>query len=106
MGTKIPKMLASAKRQACIICGADDGTIVACHYTGFRQHMFGKGTGTKCSDLFTAHFCAKCHNTFDSNEVSDYEDRYMRKIDQSEQFMVGILKTWERLYQQGKIKIT
>ena len=79
--------------------------MVAAHYTGLRQHRLGKGRGIKCSDIFTAHLCSKCHAEFDSISNSNFQDRTMRKIDQSEQFMFWIMKTWERLYSQGKIKI-
>jgi hypothetical protein len=106
MPIRSKEMLASARGQACICCNSMDGTVVAAHYTGFRQHSLGKGTGIKCGDIFTAHLCRKCHAKFDSLDISTFIDRYMRKIDQSEQFMFLILKTWEKLYLQGKIIIT
>ena len=99
------KMLASARGQACICCGALDGSVIAAHYTGMRQHALGKGTGIKCGDIFTAHLCQKCHDIYDSLEASTFDDRFMRKVDQSEQFFYLICKTWERLYLQGKITI-
>jgi hypothetical protein len=106
MRIEIPKLLASAKDQACICCGSKDGTVVPAHYTGFRQHRFGKGRSIKCHDLFVAFLCKRCHDLFDSVEVSAFPDRNMRKIDQSEQFMFWIMKTWEKLYRDGKIIFT
>ena len=106
MGIEVPKLLAAAKGQACVCCGAKDGTVVAAHYTGFRQHRLGKGKGIKCHDFCVAFLCAKCHSLYDSLDVSDFTDHWMRKIDQSENFMFLILKTWERLYLEGKIKFT
>ncbi len=99
------EMLASAKGQACICCGINDGTIVAAHYQGFRSHSLGKGTGIKPHNLFIAHLCSKCHAVFDSYDSSNFPDLFMRKIDRSEAFLYMIVKTWERLFNQGKITI-
>lgn len=106
MRIEIPKLLASAKGQACVCCRSKDGTVVAAHYTGFRQHKLGKGGGIKCHDLFVAFLCDKCHQRFDSLDASEFKDRWMRKIDQSEQMMFWIMKTWEELYRQGRITFT
>ncbi len=98
-------MLDLAKGQACIRCGINDGTIVACHYQGLRSASLGKGEGIKTHNLFVAHLCSKCHAIVDSYDSSNFPDLFMRKIDRSEAFFYYIAKTWMRLHSQGKIKI-
>jgi len=95
-------MLASAKGQACINCGRRDDTVVAAHYTGLRSHMFGKGTGHKCHDLFVADLCYKCHKAFDGEESTP---TLPQKIDKSEQFLALICQTLLRRIDQGVISI-
>lgn len=94
-----------AEGQACVCCGSKDGTVVAAHYTGFRQHSFGKGKSTKGHDLCVAYLCSRCHATFDSLDASDFKDKWMKKIDQSEEFMFLILRTLMMLHKQGRLKI-
>ena len=99
------KLLEGARDQACVYCGAKDGTVVAAHYQGFRSHYLGKGKGTKVSDLYVADLCSKCHEKFDRHQVSEFEDSWMRKIDQSEQFLYCVLRTLERRVKQGILKL-
>lgn len=106
MGTKVPKILGLARGQGCVCCGTNDGTVVACHYQGFRSHSFGKGTGSKPSDLFVAFLCSKCHAKMDTYENTRAScDLWSRKVERSEEFMCYILRTWDMLHKQGHIKI-
>jgi hypothetical protein len=57
------KLTQSAKHEACVSCGADDGTIVWAHSNSSRH---GKGMGIKAHDLFGAYLCHKCHSVFDN----------------------------------------
>ena len=91
--------------QACVCCGAKDGTVVAAHYQGYRSYLMGKGKASKPHDLFVAYFCSDCHAKFDGYDTSDLDDKWLRKIDHSEQFMYYILKTLMVLYKQGHLKI-
>jgi hypothetical protein len=56
------KLTQSAKYEACVSCGANDGTIVWAHSNSQRH---GKGTGTKAHDLFGAYLCYECHQKYD-----------------------------------------
>jgi len=58
------KLLAGSEGEKCVKCGSYEG-VVAAHYTGFRQHAYGKGRGIKCSDLMSAYLCRGCHKYFD-----------------------------------------
>lgn len=100
-----PLLLAAAKDQSCVNCGAKDGTVVACHYEGIRSNAFGKGTGIKPHDLCVADLCATCHAQFDSKEGSMVADPYQRKIDLSERFMFCVMVTLFRRVRQGVLKV-
>ena len=96
------KMLAAAKGQSCVNCGASDGTVVAAHYNGLRSYRFGRGTGHKPHDLCVADLCHKCHYKFDVELGGSSHDR---KIDKSEQFLFLIMQTLIRRIDQGVIKV-
>ena len=87
----------AAANQVCVRCGRYDGTIVACHYTGFRQMTYGKGFAEKCSDIATADLCSKCHTYFD--EPTEY-----KSVDRSEEFLHCILLTLIRRLAEGVLK--
>ena len=99
------KLLAAAEGQSCVNCGVRDGTVVAAHYSGMRQHAFGKGKGIKGHDLCIADLCAKCHSKFDQYKVSNFDSQYMRDIDQSEQFLYLVIKTLIRRVNDEVIKL-
>ena len=96
------KLLAGAKGQSCVNCGASDGTVVAAHYTGMRSQRFGKGTGHKPHDLCVADLCHKCHHKFD---VAFDGSSFEKKIDLSEQFLFLIIQTLIRRVSQDIIDI-
>ena len=80
---------------------------MAAHYTGLRSHLLGKGRGIKPHDLAVADLCRACHNQFDTGAMACVSDNeYMKKIDQSEQFMFLIMQTLIRRVDQGIITIS
>ena len=83
---RIPSLLALAKHSACVRCEADDGTIVAAHYTGIRQHSYGKGRSLKGSDIAVAFLCCDCHKYFD-------QPTERKSIERSEEFLHCIMLT-------------
>ena len=99
------KLLAAAEGQACVNCGIRDDTVVSCHYEGIRAQTFGKGKGIKPHDLLTADLCYKCHLIFDGKEMSHFKDKYLRKIDSSEQFLFCVAMTLVRRVKQGVLKV-
>jgi hypothetical protein len=60
------KLTQSAQHEACVNCGANDGTIVWAHSNSLCH---GKGTGTKAHDIFGAFLCVKCHSIFDAHDM-------------------------------------
>ena len=98
------KNLTDASRdRPCSCCGARDGTVVRCHYSGMRQHIYGKGRSIKGHDLIAADLCIKCHYKFDNYQMGKGETKYQRDIDQSEQFLHCVALTLVRDYKEGVI---
>ena len=96
------KWLNAAEGQSCVNCGAQDGTVVAAHYQGYRAGRYGKGKGQKPDDYLVADLCHKCHSKFDTYEVADpNQTEFQKKIDHSEQFQHLILLTIKRRLAQG-----
>ena len=94
------KLLNAAKGQRCVNCGVKDDTVVSAHYLGLRASLLGKGKAEKPHDLCVADLCASCHQKFDNYEVSSMSTKYLRQIDQSEQFLYCIIQTLIRRYEQ------
>lgn len=66
-----PKHRDRAHELTCIKCGNPGASL--CHYTGPRQHHYGKGRSQKCSDLMGADLCDDCHHQYDNYAVSEIE---------------------------------
>lgn len=95
------KLRDHAKGQSCVHCGSNDGTVVLCHYTGLRQHQYGKGRGLKCDDFMGAELCMRCHLGFD--EISHSPTR--KSAEASEEFLHCIALTWRRWIDDGLIEV-
>lgn len=83
---RYPACLDAARGQSCVRCGRDDGTVVAAHYTGLRQHIYGKGARIKGSDLVVADLCSKCHPHFD-------QPKHWKSVEASEEFLHCVMLT-------------
>jgi hypothetical protein len=59
------KLTESARHEACVSCGANDGTVVWAH-SNSQKH--GKGIGIKAHDLFGAYLCYRCHADYDAGK--------------------------------------
>lgn len=93
------KLLGAAKGQACVRCGADDGTVVAAHYTGYRRLSLGGGFGIKVADCVHAALCMRCHQFMDQTS----RDK-SRQIEHSEEFLHLCALTMIRLFDQEIVK--
>ena len=91
------KYTSAAAGQSCVRCGVSDGTIVPCHYTGLRQHSYGKGTRIKCSDIALADLCSVCHIYLDNPTER-------KSIERSEDFLHCCLLTQIRRLAAGVLK--
>ena len=91
----------SAQGQQCMNCGRSMETVILAHYSGFRQHSFGKGRGRKGDDYYAACQCMECHTSGPFAEgyvVPGFEDasRDVRRIAKSEEQLYQILRWHSR----------
>lgn len=97
-------LMSDAAGKSCVRCGADDGTIRACHYEGLRQHTYGKGMAEKGHNLMTAYLCAACDRHFAlrkrSKSVEDSEEFLhwiaVTNIDRAERDVIGTRRDYIR----------
>jgi hypothetical protein len=92
------KLLDLARDQPCVSCGTQDGTVVAAHYFGPMRYQLGGGMGHKVTDVATAHLCQRCHAELDSYADGNNGER-------SERFLLLIIKTLDRLFQEGRVVV-
>lgn len=95
-----PALLASSEGQLCVKCQrpGKTPTVVAAHYTGQRQHIYGKGKSIKGHDCLTADLCDECHAYFDQPAGKDKDAR-------SEEFLHCIALTLVRRMQRGVLVV-
>jgi len=98
------KLLRASQGRTCSYCEKQCPTVVRAHYTGLRQHAYGKGRGIKGSDLASADLCQSCHSDFDNLRIGEGKTLYEKKVDQSEQFLHCIMVTLHRDWEQGIIR--
>ena len=65
MNYRNPKVLQEARNHNCMLCGNNDGTVVAAHS---NQSRHGKGMSIKAHDAFVAYLCARCHISIDQGK--------------------------------------
>ena len=99
---RVPALLRLARDQSCTNCGAEDGTIVAAH-SNWSDH--GKGMSIKAHDIYHAHLCVACHSWLDQGGKTDPTGQYS-VASKREMFTRCMERTWLRLWQQGRLKVT
>jgi hypothetical protein len=82
------KLRESAKHEACVSCGLDDGTIVWAHSNSLTHD---KGTGIKAHDLFGAYLCHRCHADYDQKRLT-VDDKEWFKIMWEKSMLVACRK--------------
>jgi len=90
---KIRKFLDLAEGQACVMCGCDDGTVVAAH-SNLLEH--GKGKGIKAHDGMSAWLCYRCHTEYDQGKLMDREAR-------RDFILTAICRTYMKAWEQELI---
>ena len=85
------KLLKLAKGQRCVMCMADDDTIVAAH-SNLQEH--GKATGLKAHDCMAAWLCYSCHTKYDTGTR-------MSKEEKRDYILTAICRTNIEMWRQG-----
>jgi hypothetical protein len=88
-------LLDLARDQACVMCGRQDGTIVAAH-SNLLEH--GKGAGHKAHDGMHAWLCYVCHSDVDQGNS-------MSKQQKREFMLTAICRTVMELWNQELIEV-
>ena len=66
------KLLETVREFECVLCGAEDGTVVAAHSNQLRD---GKGKGIKAHDYRIAALCYRCHMAIDQGHRMDKQEK-------------------------------
>lgn len=99
MNYRNKKLTQSAKHEACVSCGADDGTIVWAHSNQIRH---GKGTGIKAHDLFGCYLCSKCHDWYDGRSKDAPNTELVNRFDA---LQFGMLTWWEIMWERSMLVV-
>lgn len=89
------KLLDLARDQACVMCGNQDGTIVAAH-SNLLEH--GKGMGMKAHDGMCAWLCNRCHTEMDQGSKMCAEQK--RDV-----MLTAICRTYVQMWNQALIQV-
>ena len=84
MNYRDARILRAVREAPCMMCGAQDGTVVAAHSNQLRD---GKGRSIKAHDYRVAALCFRCHSEIDQGlkmtkeeRVAAWEDAHRRTI--------------------------
>lgn len=89
------KLLDLARDQACVMCGAQDGTVVAAH-SNLGEH--GKGWGLKAHDSMHAWLCHRCHTEYDQGHKMDKQEK-------RDFILTAICKTYQEMWMKEMIGV-
>lgn len=89
------QLLDLARDQACVMCGAQDGTIVSAH-SNLSEH--GKGMGIKADDSMVAWLCNNCHVNLDQGGE-------MTRKERRDFTLTAICKTYQSMWRQQLIEV-
>jgi hypothetical protein len=87
------KLLEIVREFECVLCGAEDGTVVAAHSNQLRD---GKGKGIKAHDYRIAALCYRCHMAID-------QGHRMNKQEKEAMWEEAHRKTIGLLFERGKV---
>lgn len=75
-------------------------TVVGCHLP-----VFGKGVGTKVSDLFVVAGCSTCHDLLDARNVEGLKLRELYPCAWTDRLLKALAETQARWVQMGVLVI-
>jgi hypothetical protein len=87
------KLLETVREFECVLCGSEDGTVVAAHSNQLRD---GKGKGIKAHDYRIAALCYRCHMAID-------QGHRMNKQEKEAMWEEAHRKTIGFLFERGKL---
>ena len=72
MNYRDARLLRAVREAPCMMCGVQDGTVVAAHSNQLRD---GKGRSIKAHDYRIAALCYRCHGEIDQGAKMTKEER-------------------------------
>jgi hypothetical protein len=72
MNYRDARLLRAVREAPCMMCGTQDGTVVAAHSNQLRD---GKGRSIKAHDYRIAALCFRCHAEIDQGAKMTKEER-------------------------------
>jgi hypothetical protein len=81
------KLLEIVREAPCMMCGLQDGTVVAAHSNQLRD---GKGKGIKAADYRIAALCFQCHYEIDQGSKLSKHER-IEKWEDAHRHTIGWL---------------
>ncbi len=72
MNYRDARLLRAVREAPCMMCGTQDGTVVAAHSNQLRD---GKGRSIKAHDYRIAALCYRCHAEIDQGAKMTKEER-------------------------------
>ncbi len=72
MNYRDARLLRAVREAPCMMCGTQDGTVVAAHSNQLRD---GKGRSIKAHDYRIAALCYRCHGEIDQGAKLTKEER-------------------------------
>lgn len=87
------KLLETVREFECVLCGTEDGTVVAAHSNQLRD---GKGKGIKAHDYRIAALCYRCHMAIDQGHRMSKQEKEAA-WEQAHRTTIG----W--LFERGKV---
>jgi hypothetical protein len=91
MSFKSQKLRDSARDEACVNCGIQDGTVVLAH---LPMMGIADGGSSKCDDFVCGFLCTRCH--YEADHGSKRRDVFWR-------YQVNV-KTLRRMFEKGAIR--
>ena len=95
MNYRNAKLLRAVREAPCMMCGIQDGTVVAAHSNQLRD---GKGRGIKAHDYRIAALCYRCHAEYDQGKT-------MNKTEKIDFAYRNNAKTLRRLLEEGFLAV-
>jgi len=89
------QLLSLARGQECVMCGANDDTIVSAH-SNLMEH--GKGMGMKAHDGMVSWLCHHCHSNLDQGRGSSKEDKRTY-------ILTAICRTYMKMWDLNLLKV-
>lgn len=89
------KLLDAARDRPCVLCGNDDGTVVAAHSNSLAH---GRGFAHKSPSYYVAYVCHRCHDEIDGRAGG------LTKEEKRDKWLSAWVRTVSIWFEEGIVK--